>query len=314
MRVVARSRLSFGGRLRGQSSRGAIRTSRSLSTARQNQIFSAKSKLPRRFRGLGRAKVRRRFCPGGQWVTPMSIRIMSAVWELDLPQNEKLILLAMADHADDRGVCYPSVGRIAWKSGYSDRQTKTILAALRDRHVIEPMGSNVGGRGFSTRYQIHPEKGAKLAPFISGKSEVERSERVRPGVRRVKPTARKGEVATAPESSLTIIESSGNHQSATAQAKPQPSPAAFTGSHLNVSEKQDYLLSEAFPWVDRQREYRKIDSWLEANPTRRPKKPGRFLHNWFSKILAPSSGANGGGNHAKERTRNNLAAAGFTVH
>jgi hypothetical protein len=109
--------------------------------------------------------------------TPMSIRVMSAVWELDLPQNEKLILLAMADHADDRGVCYPSVGRIAWKSGYSDRAVQLIMAALRSRHIIAPLGSIFGGRGLSTRYQIRPEKGAKLSPFISEKGEAQFAKR-----------------------------------------------------------------------------------------------------------------------------------------
>jgi len=48
-------------------------------------------------------------------------------------------------------------------------------------------------------------------------------------------------------------------------------------------------LSEAFPWVERQAEYRKMESWLEANPLRRPRNTSRFAHNWFSKIDAPTS-------------------------
>jgi len=48
-------------------------------------------------------------------------------------------------------------------------------------------------------------------------------------------------------------------------------------------------LGEAFPWVERQAEYRKMESWLEANPLRRPKNASRFAHNWFSKIDAPTS-------------------------
>lgn len=76
-----------------------------------------------------------------------------------------------------------------------------------------------------------------------------------------------------------------------AQAANQPSPCAFPGTHLKVSQQQDHMLGEAFPWVDRQHEYRKADSWLEANPPRRPKNSSRFLHNWFSKVPAPSSAA-----------------------
>jgi hypothetical protein len=75
----------------------------------------------------------------------------------------------------------------------------------------------------------------------------------------------------------------------TAQDKPRPSPSAFAGLHLTVSQRQDLSLAEAFPWVDRQAEYRKADAWIEANPERRPRKTARFIHNWCSKIASPSS-------------------------
>jgi hypothetical protein len=82
-----------------------------------------------------------------------------------------------------------------------------------------------------------------------------------------------------------------------AQAAPRPSPSsvpAFVGSHFSVTEKQDGLLATAFPWVDRQVEYCKADSWLEANPNRRPRKSSHFLHNWFSRISEPQKkGAKG---------------------
>ncbi len=95
-----------------------------------------------------------------------------------------------------------------------------------------------------------------------------------------------------------------------AQPTPQASPFAFAGTHLKVTSRQDHLLGEAFPWVDRQAEYRKCDSWLESNPSRRPRNTGRFLHNWFSKIPSPSLDGKGV-SRAEQRTRDNLKAAGF---
>ena len=74
-----------------------------------------------------------------------------------------------------------------------------------------------------------------------------------------------------------------------AQAPKEPSPSAFCGIHFSVSVRQDQILAKAFPWVDdRPAEYRKADSWLEANPNRRRRNAERFLHNWFSRISAPS--------------------------
>jgi len=74
-----------------------------------------------------------------------------------------------------------------------------------------------------------------------------------------------------------------------AQDAHRPSPSVFAGVHLTVSHRQDQLLGEAFPWVDRPIEYRKADAWLEANPDRRPRKTSRFVQNWFLRIPAPSS-------------------------
>lgn len=95
----------------------------------------------------------------------MSIRLMTQVWELDLPRNEKLVLLALADHANDDGYCYPSVRRIAWKSGYDRRSIQRILRRLEDAEVLESAVEG-GGRANPTTYRVVPEKGVKLPPFI----------------------------------------------------------------------------------------------------------------------------------------------------
>lgn len=56
---------------------------------------------------------------------------MSWVWEQSLPPNGKIVLLALADHAHDDGRnAFPSLARIARKTGYSERQVQRILAEL----------------------------------------------------------------------------------------------------------------------------------------------------------------------------------------
>ena len=87
------------------------------------------------------------------------------------------------------------------------------------------------------------------------------------------------------------IESKSTEKKKGAPASPSLS---FSGQHFSVTQKQDALLGEAFPWVNRLIEYRRADSWLEANPCRRPKKSSRFLHNWFSRITE-AKGVSGNG-------------------
>ncbi len=68
----------------------------------------------------------------------MSIRLMSDVWELPLNTNEKMVLLAIADHANDDGVAYPSWERIQKKCSISSKSTITkIMKILEGVGIIE---------------------------------------------------------------------------------------------------------------------------------------------------------------------------------
>lgn len=89
---------------------------------------------------------------------------MSRVWKLDLDSSLKLTLLGFADHANDAGVCYPSVERIAWKSGTSRRTVQRHVRKLEEMGLMEQL-SEGGGRGNPARYHIRPEKGDRLTPF-----------------------------------------------------------------------------------------------------------------------------------------------------
>lgn len=61
----------------------------------------------------------------------MSVKVTTWVWEQDLPPNAKIVLLAVADHADDDGGnSYPSHDTLAKKTGFSTRQVKRVLDSL----------------------------------------------------------------------------------------------------------------------------------------------------------------------------------------
>lgn len=77
----------------------------------------------------------------------MSIRTMTAVWERStLSGTELLLLLAVADHADDNGIAWPSVESLANKVRMSERACRYLLPkiAATGELVIE---RNAGPKG-----------------------------------------------------------------------------------------------------------------------------------------------------------------------
>ncbi len=61
----------------------------------------------------------------------MSVKAMALAWELDLKPAKKYILLAYVDHADHNGSnIYPSIGLVAWKTGYTVRQVQLVAKEL----------------------------------------------------------------------------------------------------------------------------------------------------------------------------------------
>src|SRR6266403_3375287 len=62
----------------------------------------------------------------------MSIHIMNQVWRHSKAHSGYLlVLLAIADHADDEGVAYPSIKGIAFKARMTERNVQLALAHLK---------------------------------------------------------------------------------------------------------------------------------------------------------------------------------------
>ena len=67
----------------------------------------------------------------------MSIKQMTRVWgRLDLTPTHKLILLGLADWANDEGLCWPSIDRLAQKTGLSRRAIQTNIRQLQGCRLI----------------------------------------------------------------------------------------------------------------------------------------------------------------------------------
>jgi len=90
---------------------------------------------------------------------------MKAVFELQISASEKLVLLAMADHAHDDGTsCYPSIETLARKTSQTRRGVQKIMCRLEKSRLIEPSKLSHGRR--TTEYRIvlgNREPGSPLA-------------------------------------------------------------------------------------------------------------------------------------------------------
>lgn len=74
----------------------------------------------------------------------MSIRIMNAVWHSQLPESVsknkrstvKIVLLKLADNANDNGKCWPSMARIAHETELSERSVVRAIDCLKKENII----------------------------------------------------------------------------------------------------------------------------------------------------------------------------------
>ena len=134
----------------------------------------------------------------------MSVRTMAAVWERSQHSGTSLLmLLAIADFADDDGRAYPSVPTLARKCRMKERNAQYILSELVESAELTiqrgkgPRGSNVYRIKLASLGVQHSAPVQYDAPLQQGAPEGCNGVRITPAM----------------ECTQTIIEPSRNHQS-----------------------------------------------------------------------------------------------------
>ena len=107
----------------------------------------------------------------------MSLRFLNRAWETrcDSPA-EKLVLLALADHADENGFCYPGQEYLTKRTGLCERQIRAMikLSEIRRRLYVD----HRRGRKRTNNYVVllepteQEKKQAAVAAFTPGKGEI----------------------------------------------------------------------------------------------------------------------------------------------
>ena len=90
---------------------------------------------------------------------------MNWAWRQVLTPTLKLVLMALADAADDQGVCWPSVSTLAKKCSVSTRTVQRSLRSLMDRGLlIAESRQRRDGSSTSNRYRLLIQRGDNLSP------------------------------------------------------------------------------------------------------------------------------------------------------
>ena len=107
----------------------------------------------------------------------MSIGLITLVLMTPLEQTTKLIMVSLADCANEDGVCWPSIDLLAIRASTSRRNVFRILAALEQSGHVSRRRR---GRSGSTVFQIHVDSVAAIAqkvtpraPFIKEKGDAQ---------------------------------------------------------------------------------------------------------------------------------------------
>lgn len=90
----------------------------------------------------------------------MSIKIMQSVWACKLPESiptkkrstVKIVLLKLADNANDNGKCWPSMGRIAHETDLSERSVIRCINDLKCVNLIHVKTHRKNGVKHNTYY------------------------------------------------------------------------------------------------------------------------------------------------------------------
>jgi hypothetical protein len=82
---------------------------------------------------------------------------MTAVWDrADISSTQKLVLLALADWANDDGLCWPSIATIAAKSSLKERAVQMTIRSLEEAGFVRR--EEVVGRGNRYWLRMPPQE------------------------------------------------------------------------------------------------------------------------------------------------------------
>lgn len=235
----------------------------------------------------------------------MSVKVMSYVWDIpSFKGSDKLVMLCLADHADDSGLCWPSIDTIARKSGVSPTTVKSTLKKLekggwlfkKNQFKKADTGRLVRSNNqYQLPVMLLKKKADEQTDFEQSNfvcSKVERSNleqtKEHRGVGQI-PAGGRSESGYKPPIDPPIEPSSKDlAPSEPLEAEPAlfEIPLSRKGQVLGVTQLDIQEYTEAYPAVDIRLHLKRMILWCKNNPQKRKatqKGARRFIQNWLAK-------------------------------
>ncbi|MFG0473729.1 helix-turn-helix domain-containing protein [Vibrio sp. YQ_10] len=235
----------------------------------------------------------------------MSVKVMSYVWDIpSFKGSDKLVMLCLADHADDSGLCWPSIDTIARKSGVSPTTVKSTLKKLeaagwlfkKNQFKKADTGRLVRS---NNQYQLpvmllkkkaDEQTDFEQSNFVCSKVERSKLEQTKQpeGVGQI-PAGGRSESGYKPPIDPPIEPSSKDlAPSEPLEAEPAlfEIPLSRKGQVLGVTQLDIQEYTEAYPAVDIRLHLKRMILWCKNNPQKRKatqKGARRFIQNWLAK-------------------------------
>lgn len=176
----------------------------------------------------------------------MSIKWSGMVWHNSQQTGSGLlVLLAIADHANDDGICWPSVARLARMARVSERQCQRLISQLVNAGELAVERGGHGPKS-TTVYRMLPvlaeNKGdTAMSPLTENKGDIQG---IKGDIQRAK-----GDIAVSPEPSIEpSIEPVAEERASEPTPEPTPEPTAPAATAKSQPTRDAWIIEYENVW------------------------------------------------------------------
>lgn len=214
----------------------------------------------------------------------MAVMLMAKAFTVQVGSaGKKLVLLKLADNANDKGECWPSYQHIADQCEISKRSAMNYINALIEDGLVEKVVRK-GPKGNSTNIYQLKLWGEQAAPHSANDSPP--SEKHAPHGEQVAPGDSEQAAPGISHSFESVNESvTGSSEESDSQCGEPTFLICKDGSEYEVEPEYLEEMARLHPKADVQVELSAMRAWLLSNPGKRKTRQGmkRFINSWLSR-------------------------------